>query len=99
MMGDQLRALIPVAWRAVIDCAITETELEHLARGWTRTTVRSSLSDTIQFRSPPPSVQKVLFGVLASMAHALGYRGTYAQLSRSIALRETPEGRPAPSPG
>ena len=31
MMGDQLRALIPVAWRAVIDCAITETELEHLA--------------------------------------------------------------------
>jgi len=31
MTGDQLRALIPVAWRAVIDCAITETELEHLA--------------------------------------------------------------------
>ena len=31
MMGDQLGALIPVAWRAVIDCAITETELEHLA--------------------------------------------------------------------
>ena len=31
MTGDQLRALVPVAWRTVIDCAITETELEHLA--------------------------------------------------------------------
>jgi mannose-6-phosphate isomerase-like protein (cupin superfamily) len=61
--------------------------------------VGREFSDTIQFRSPPPSVQKVLFGVLAPMAHALGYRGTYAQLSRSIALRGTPEGRPAPSPG
>ena len=61
--------------------------------------VGREFSDTIQFRSPPPSVQKALFGVLAPMAHALGYRGTYAQLSRSIALRETPEGLPAPAPG
>jgi len=61
--------------------------------------VGREFSDTIQFRSPPPSVQKALFGVLAPMAQALGYRGTYAQLSRSIAPQETPEGRPAPSPG
>jgi hypothetical protein len=61
--------------------------------------VGREFSDTIQFRSPPPPVQKVLFGVLAPMAQAFGYRGTYAQISRSIALRGTPEGRPAPSPG
>lgn len=41
-------------------------------------------SDTVQFRSPPPAVQKVLFAALAPLAHALGYRGTYPQLSRSL---------------
>jgi hypothetical protein len=61
--------------------------------------VTGEFADTIQFRSPLPPVQKALFGVLAPMAQALGYRGTYAQISRSIALRETPEGRPALSPG
>lgn len=42
-------------------------------------------SDTVQFRSPPPAVQKVLFTALAPLAHALGYRGIYPQLSRSLA--------------
>jgi hypothetical protein len=42
-------------------------------------------SDTVQFRSPPPAVQKAVFAVLAPIAHAMGYRGTYPQLSRSLA--------------
>jgi mannose-6-phosphate isomerase-like protein (cupin superfamily) len=41
-------------------------------------------SDTVQFRSPPPAAQKVVFAVMAPLAHALGYRGTYPQLSRSL---------------
>ena len=41
-------------------------------------------SDTVQFKSPPPSVQKALFAALAPIAHALGYRATYPQLSRSL---------------
>ncbi|MCU0262449.1 MAG: cupin domain-containing protein [Candidatus Nanopelagicales bacterium] len=41
-------------------------------------------SDVVQFRTPPPVVQKVLFTALAPLAHALGYRGTYPQLSRSV---------------
>jgi len=61
--------------------------------------VGREFSDVIQFRSPPPPVQKVLFGVLAPVAHALGYRGTYPQLSRSIALAERHVGSAgAPSP-
>jgi mannose-6-phosphate isomerase-like protein (cupin superfamily) len=44
-------------------------------------------SDVVQFRTPPPAVQKVLFTALAPLAHALGYRGTYPQLSRSVAAR------------
>jgi hypothetical protein len=49
--------------------------------------VGREFSDVIQFRSPPPPIQKVLFGALGPVAHALGYRGTYPQLSRSIAPR------------
>ena len=40
-------------------------------------------SDTVQFRSPPPAVQRALFAAIAPLAHALGYRATYPQLSRS----------------
>lgn len=40
-------------------------------------------SDTVQFKSPPPVIQKVTFAILAPLAHAMGYRGTYPQLSRS----------------
>ena len=41
-------------------------------------------SDTVQFRSPPPAVQKALFAAIAPLAHAMGYRATYPQLSRSL---------------
>lgn len=40
-------------------------------------------SDTVEFKSPPPAVQKVMFAALAPLAHALGYRATYPQLSRT----------------
>ncbi len=45
-------------------------------------------SDTVQFRSPPPAVQKAVFAVVAPIAHMMGYRGTYPQLSRSLATRD-----------
>jgi hypothetical protein len=41
-------------------------------------------ADTVRFKSPPPAVQRVVFASLAPLAHALGYRGTYPQLSRSL---------------
>jgi hypothetical protein len=54
--------------------------------------VGRAFSDVVQFRSPPPPVQKVLFTVLAPLAHALGYRGTYPKLSRSIAPHSNADG-------
>ena len=48
-------------------------------------------SDTVQFRSPPPAIQKAVFAVRAPIAHAMGYRGTYPQLSRSLATPDPPE--------
>jgi mannose-6-phosphate isomerase-like protein (cupin superfamily) len=52
--------------------------------------VGREFSDAVQFRSPPPAIQKALFALLAPLAHALGYRGTYPQLSRSLARCEDP---------
>src|SRR5829696_8528007 len=40
-------------------------------------------SDVIVFRRPPPAVQRVLFGALAPVARARGYRATYPGLSRT----------------
>jgi quercetin dioxygenase-like cupin family protein len=41
-------------------------------------------SDVIEFRSPPPAVQRTLFGALAPIARWRGYRATYPQLSRTV---------------
>ena len=40
--------------------------------------------DVVVFRSPPPAVQSVLFGAVAPLARALGYRAIYPQLSRTV---------------
>ena len=40
-------------------------------------------SDVIVFRRPPPAVQRALFGALAPIARARGYRATYPSLSRA----------------
>ena len=41
-------------------------------------------SDVIVFRSPPPVVQRAIFGALAPIARWRGYRATYPQLSRIV---------------
>lgn len=41
-------------------------------------------ADTVQFRSPPPATQKMLFAMM----------GTYPQLSRSLMTPEEPESTP-----
>jgi hypothetical protein len=41
-------------------------------------------SDVIEFRSPPPAVQRALFGALGPIARRRGYRATYPQLSRTV---------------
>jgi quercetin dioxygenase-like cupin family protein len=41
-------------------------------------------SDVIEFRSPPPAIQQVLFGALAPLAYWRGYRATYPQFSRIV---------------
>jgi quercetin dioxygenase-like cupin family protein len=46
--------------------------------------VAREFSDVIVFRSPPPVVQRAIFGVLAPIAHWRGYRATYPQLSRTV---------------
>jgi hypothetical protein len=41
-------------------------------------------SDMIEFRSPPPAVQRALLALLAPIARWRGYRATYPQLSRVV---------------
>jgi hypothetical protein len=43
--------------------------------------VAREFADTIVFRSPPQTVQRVLFGMLTPLARMRGYRATYPQLS------------------
>ena len=46
-------------------------------------------SDVIVFRSPPPAVQRAIFGALAPIARRRGYRATYPQLSRTVLAPRT----------
>jgi hypothetical protein len=46
-------------------------------------------SDMIVFRSPPPAVQRAIFGALAPIARWRGYRATYPQLSRTVLAPRT----------
>jgi quercetin dioxygenase-like cupin family protein len=46
-------------------------------------------SDVIVFRSPPPAVQRMIFGALAPIARWRGYRATYPQLSRTVLAPRT----------
>lgn len=50
-------------------------------------------ADLVQFRSPPPAVQRVLFALLSLVAGPLGYRGTYPQLSRTVDAPRAPRPR------
>jgi quercetin dioxygenase-like cupin family protein len=51
--------------------------------------IAREFSDVIVFRSPPPAVQRALFGALAPLARWRGYRGTYPQLSRTVPAPRT----------
>jgi quercetin dioxygenase-like cupin family protein len=51
--------------------------------------VAQEFSDVIVFRSPPPALQRAIFGVLAPVAHWRGYRATYPQLSRIVLAPRT----------
>jgi len=44
----------------------------------------SEFSDVLEFRSPPPAVQRAVFGALAPLARWRGYRATYPQISRTV---------------
>jgi quercetin dioxygenase-like cupin family protein len=46
-------------------------------------------NDVIEFRSPPPAVQRSLFAALTPIARWRGYRATYPQLSRTILAPRT----------
>jgi len=53
--------------------------------------VAPEFSDLIVFRSPPPAVQRAVFGALAPIAHSVGYRATYPQISRTVLAPRTQE--------
>ena len=46
-------------------------------------------SDVIVFRSPPPAVQRAIFGAVAPIARWRGYRATYPQISRTVLAPRT----------
>jgi quercetin dioxygenase-like cupin family protein len=45
--------------------------------------------DAMVLRSPPPAVQRVIFGALAPIARWRGYRATYPQFSRTVLAART----------
>jgi quercetin dioxygenase-like cupin family protein len=48
--------------------------------------------DVIEFRSPPPMVQRAISGVLTPLARWRGYRATYPEISRTALAPRAPDG-------
>jgi mannose-6-phosphate isomerase-like protein (cupin superfamily) len=46
--------------------------------------IAREFKDVVVFRSPPPGMQRIVFGALAPLARWRGYRETYPQLSRTV---------------
>jgi mannose-6-phosphate isomerase-like protein (cupin superfamily) len=46
--------------------------------------IAREFSDVVVFRSPPPGVQRTVFGILTPIARWRGYCATYPQLSRTV---------------
>lgn len=60
------------------------TDAKGMPNLWQLALSAREFSDVVVFRSPPPAVQRALFGVLAPIARWRGYRATYPQLSRTL---------------
>jgi mannose-6-phosphate isomerase-like protein (cupin superfamily) len=58
--------------------------------------ISQEFADTVQFMSPPPWIQRLLFGVLAPLGRALGYRGIYPhhyeRPPETVEMEPLPEG-------
>ena len=46
--------------------------------------IAREFKDVVVFRSPPPGMQRIVYGALAPLARWRGYRETYPQLSRTV---------------
>lgn len=59
--------------------------------------IAAEFDDVVIFRRPPRLVQRLLFGALAPLAHARGYRGVYPRYSDAGSMgspEDAREGRP-----
>ncbi|MBX7254455.1 MAG: cupin domain-containing protein [Candidatus Promineofilum sp.] len=58
--------------------------------------ISQEFTDTVQFMSPPPAVQKVIFAVLAPLGRALGYKASYPRHREhslgTVEIEPLPEG-------
>lgn len=58
--------------------------------------IAQEFSDVVQFMSPPPAVQGLLFGILASIGRLLGYKAIYPRHLQmpveSVEIEPLPEG-------
>lgn len=51
----------------------------------------TEFSDVLEFRKPPPAVQRMIFGLVAPIARRRGYRPTYPQISRTVLAPRAPQ--------
>jgi mannose-6-phosphate isomerase-like protein (cupin superfamily) len=63
--------------------------------------IAQEFADVIQFMSPPPSAQKLLFGVMAPLGRMLGYKAIYPHHLQapveSVTMEPLPDGISLPS--
>jgi len=79
--GERFAHLIETLWGLA---RVGYTDAKGMPKPLQLALVAREFSDVMELRSPPPAVQRAIFGALAPIAHWRGYRATYPQISRTV---------------
>jgi quercetin dioxygenase-like cupin family protein len=85
--GDRFAELIRTLYGLAIDGKVNAKGMPRLLQ---LVAIAVEFRDTIVFKRPPVPVQRLVFGMLAPLAHARGYRGTYPRYAEAGSMG-TPE--------
>jgi hypothetical protein len=73
-----------------------KTDKKGMANPLQMAVIAQEFKDVVQFMSPPPAVQGILFGVLAPLGRMLGYKAIYPHHLQmpveSVEIEPLPEG-------
>lgn len=88
--GDRFLELIRTLFGLAVD---GKTNAKGMPSPLQLVAIAREFDDVIEFKRPPPAVQRVVFGLLAPLARKRGYRGVYPRYAEGSSMGTPEEAR------